>query len=198
MGYRRDPINGGDDFHAGLDIAGDKGQPVYATAEGRVVQSGYQGAYGNTILIDHGFGLQTRYGHLQDASVRHGDHVKRGDVIGHVGATGRARAEPEHEASARHVVELHGSFGDPQRVVVAGADHAGAEPDVARALCGGGDEDLRGGDHLGPRRVVLADPRLVVVEPIQMLDQLEVALEQDRRIDASRMERRHEDPKTHP
>ena len=90
MGYRRDPINGGDDFHAGLDIAGDKGQPVYATAEGRVVQSGYQGAYGNTILLDHGFGLQTRYGHLQDAAVRNGDHVKRGDIIGHVGATGRA------------------------------------------------------------------------------------------------------------
>lgn len=90
MGHRRDPINGGDDFHAGLDIAGDKGQPVYATAEGRVVQSGYQGAYGNTILLDHGFGLQTRYGHLQDASVRNGHHVKRGDIIGHVGATGRA------------------------------------------------------------------------------------------------------------
>jgi murein DD-endopeptidase MepM/ murein hydrolase activator NlpD len=90
MGYRRDPINGGDDFHAGLDIAGDKGQPVYATAEGEVVQSGYQGAYGNTILIDHGFGLQTRYGHLQDAKVHNGDHVNRGEVIGHVGATGRA------------------------------------------------------------------------------------------------------------
>ena len=90
MGYRRDPINGGDDFHAGLDIAGDKGQPVYATAEGQVVQSGYQGAYGNTILIDHGFGLKTRYGHLQDAKVHSGDHVKRGDIIGHVGATGRA------------------------------------------------------------------------------------------------------------
>jgi murein DD-endopeptidase MepM/ murein hydrolase activator NlpD len=90
MGWRRDPINGGDDFHAGLDIAGEKGQPVYATAEGRVTQSGYQGAYGNTIVIDHGFGLQTRYGHLLDASARSGDRVKRGDVIGHLGATGRA------------------------------------------------------------------------------------------------------------
>jgi murein DD-endopeptidase MepM/ murein hydrolase activator NlpD len=90
MGWRRDPISGGDDFHAGLDIAGEKGQPVYATAEGRVTQSGYQGAYGNTIVVDHGFGLQTRYGHLLDASARRGDHVKRGDVIGHLGATGRA------------------------------------------------------------------------------------------------------------
>jgi murein DD-endopeptidase MepM/ murein hydrolase activator NlpD len=90
MGYRRDPINGGGDFHKGLDIAGDKGQPVYATAEGRVLQSGYQGAYGNMIVLDHGFGLVTRYGHLLDATVHQGDHVKRGDVIGHVGATGRA------------------------------------------------------------------------------------------------------------
>jgi murein DD-endopeptidase MepM/ murein hydrolase activator NlpD len=90
MGSRVDPITGGSDFHPGLDIAGDRGQPVYATADGTVKQTGYQGAYGNLVTIDHGFGLQTRYGHLQNFSVKPGDQVKRGDMIGRVGATGRA------------------------------------------------------------------------------------------------------------
>ena len=90
MGTRHDPITGSEDFHAGLDIAGDKGQPVYATAAGTVGQASYQGAYGNVILLDHGFGLQTRYGHLSEFKVKIGDKVKRGDIIGRVGATGRA------------------------------------------------------------------------------------------------------------
>lgn len=90
MGSRQDPIDGGSGFHAGLDIAGDKGQPVYATADGTVSQAGYQGAYGNSIVISHGFGLETRYGHLLNFSVKSGDKVTRGQVIGHVGATGRA------------------------------------------------------------------------------------------------------------
>jgi murein DD-endopeptidase MepM/ murein hydrolase activator NlpD len=90
MGPRRDPITGGPDYHPGLDIVGDKGQPVYATAAGKVTHVGYQGAYGNLIVIEHGFGLETRYGHLQGFEIKKGDHVKRGDVIGKVGATGRA------------------------------------------------------------------------------------------------------------
>ena len=90
MGPREDPVTGGSDYHGGLDIAGDKGQPVYATAAGTVTHLGYQGAYGNLIVIDHGFGLETRYGHLQGYTVKKGDRVKRGDVIGKVGATGRA------------------------------------------------------------------------------------------------------------
>ena len=90
MGSRRDPLTGGADFHAGLDIAGERGQPVYATAAGTVTQVGYQGAYGNLVAIDHGFGLETRYGHLLNFAVKKGAQVKRGDVIGHVGATGRA------------------------------------------------------------------------------------------------------------
>jgi murein DD-endopeptidase MepM/ murein hydrolase activator NlpD len=90
MGYRQDPITGDADFHPGLDIAGDKGDPVYATAAGTVKDTGYKNGYGNLVMLDHGFGLQTRYGHLQSYSVKPGDHVKRGDVIGRVGATGRA------------------------------------------------------------------------------------------------------------
>jgi murein DD-endopeptidase MepM/ murein hydrolase activator NlpD len=90
MGARQDPLSGGDDFHAGLDIAGEKNQPIYATAAGRVSQAGYQGAYGNLVIVDHGFGLETKYGHLSSFSVRPGQTVKRGDVIGRLGATGRA------------------------------------------------------------------------------------------------------------
>jgi hypothetical protein len=62
MGVRQDPITGDADFHPGLDIAGDKGQPVHATAAGTVRNAGWENGYGNVITIDHGFGLQTRYG----------------------------------------------------------------------------------------------------------------------------------------
>jgi murein DD-endopeptidase MepM/ murein hydrolase activator NlpD len=90
MGLRRDPMNGGRDFHPGLDIAGNKGQPVYATADGQVTELGYQGGYGNLIVVDHGFGLVTKYGHLASYSVKQGEKVKKGQVIGRVGNTGRA------------------------------------------------------------------------------------------------------------
>ena len=90
MGRRSDPFTGDNDFHAGLDIAGERGQPVFATAAGTVNHVGFQGGYGNLIVLDHGFGLQTRYGHLLNYSVKQGAQVKRGDVIGHVGNTGRS------------------------------------------------------------------------------------------------------------
>jgi murein DD-endopeptidase MepM/ murein hydrolase activator NlpD len=90
MGWRKDPITGNADYHSGLDIAGERGQPVFATATGTVTLVGYRGAYGNLVIIDHGFGLESRYGHLSAFDVRVGDQVKRGDVIGRVGRTGRA------------------------------------------------------------------------------------------------------------
>ena len=96
MGSRQDPMTGSADFHAGLDIAGEKGQPIYATAAGNVSQAGYQGAYGNLVIVEHGFGLETKYGHLSSFSVRPGQTVKRGDVIGRLGATGRATGHHLH------------------------------------------------------------------------------------------------------
>lgn len=90
MGFRRDPMTGASDYHGGLDIAGEKGQPVYATASGTVTGASYKSDYGNLIVIDHGFGLQSRYGHLSKFGVKPGQKVKRGDVIGNVGATGKA------------------------------------------------------------------------------------------------------------
>jgi murein DD-endopeptidase MepM/ murein hydrolase activator NlpD len=96
MGPRVDPLTGDTDYHNGLDIAGDKGQPVYATATGLVTQAEYSGAYGNLIVIDHGFGIETRYGHLAAFSVHNGDHVKRGEMIGRLGATGRTTGAHLH------------------------------------------------------------------------------------------------------
>ena len=96
MGPRQDPLSGQADYHAGLDIAAESGAPVYATAEGTVVESGYHSSYGNLIVLDHGFGIQTRYGHLSKLSVKKGDPVKRGAVIGLVGATGRATGSHLH------------------------------------------------------------------------------------------------------
>jgi murein DD-endopeptidase MepM/ murein hydrolase activator NlpD len=90
MGTRRDPMTGSADYHSGVDIAGQRGQAVYATADGTVRSVGYQGAYGNLIVIDHGFGLETRYGHLLKTSVAPGSKVQRGDIIGQVGSTGRS------------------------------------------------------------------------------------------------------------
>lgn len=89
-GYRSDPFTGARAFHPAVDISTDKGQPVAATAAGRVLSASRSGAYGNLVEIDHGFGLVTRYGHLSAFAVKPGDGVRRGDVIGYVGATGRA------------------------------------------------------------------------------------------------------------
>jgi murein DD-endopeptidase MepM/ murein hydrolase activator NlpD len=96
MGPRTDPFTGGSDYHSGLDIAGEKGQPVYATAAGVVTQAGFSGGYGNLIVIDHGFGLETRYGHLAGFVARTGDHVKRGEMIARLGSTGRTTGAHLH------------------------------------------------------------------------------------------------------
>ena len=96
MGPRTDPLTGDADYHSGLDIAGDKGQPVYATASGVVTQAGYSGGYGNLIVIDHGFGLETRYGHLSSFVAHTGDHVKRGEMIARLGSTGRTTGAHLH------------------------------------------------------------------------------------------------------
>jgi murein DD-endopeptidase MepM/ murein hydrolase activator NlpD len=113
MGYRTDPVNGqSGDFHPGLDIAGDRGQPVYATAAGRVTFAERHGNYGNLIVIDHGYGLETRYGHLQAFTIGKGDQVKRGDVIGRVGSTGRATGNHLH-----YEVLANGTLLNPLRLL---------------------------------------------------------------------------------
>jgi murein DD-endopeptidase MepM/ murein hydrolase activator NlpD len=95
-GNRIDPFTGEKDFHPGLDISADKGDPVYATADGKVTNAAASGNYGNLVVIDHGYGLETRYGHLSAFKVKQGQPVKRGDLIGLVGATGRATGAHLH------------------------------------------------------------------------------------------------------
>lgn len=112
MGPRTDPVTGGSDYHAGLDIVGDKGQSVYATASGTVTAASFQGSYGNLIVVDHGFGLETRYGHLSAFSVEKGDRVQRGDVIGRVGSTGRATGNHLH-----YEVLANGTLLNPLRLL---------------------------------------------------------------------------------
>ena len=96
FGGRSDPFTGEPGFHQGLDISTEKGQPVLATAEGVVSSAAYTGDYGNLIVLTHGFGLQTRYGHLSSFAVKPGAHVQRGDVIGYVGSTGRSTGAHLH------------------------------------------------------------------------------------------------------
>jgi murein DD-endopeptidase MepM/ murein hydrolase activator NlpD len=96
FGGRSDPFTGESGFHQGLDISLEKGSPVYATADGTVESAAYNGDYGNLIVLKHGFGLTTRYGHLSGFAVKSGQTVKRGDVIGYVGATGRATGPHLH------------------------------------------------------------------------------------------------------
>ena len=95
-GYREDPFTGERDYHPAIDISTRRGQPVYATATGRVTEARRNGDYGKLIQIAHGFGLVTRYGHLADYAVETGDTVERGDIIGYVGSTGRATGSHVH------------------------------------------------------------------------------------------------------
>ena len=96
FGTRSDPFSGEPGYHQGIDISTDKGQPVFATADGVVDSASFTGDYGNLIVLQHGFGLATRYGHLSGFAVKPGQRVARGKVIGFVGATGRATGSHLH------------------------------------------------------------------------------------------------------
>jgi len=96
FGGRSDPFSGEQAFHQGIDIATDKGQPVFATADGTVDSAAPNGDYGNLVVLKHDFGLTTRYGHMSAFNVKPGQTVKRGDVIGYVGATGHATGTHVH------------------------------------------------------------------------------------------------------
>lgn len=95
-GTRIDPVYGTMKFHEGLDFSAPPGTPVYATADGTVQSAGWSGAYGNLIEIAHGYNYQTRYAHLSKIKVRPGQTVKRGDLIGEVGNTGKSTGPHLH------------------------------------------------------------------------------------------------------
>lgn len=95
-GYRSDPVYGTTKFHEGLDYSADIGTPVYATGDGTVIKAGWDGAYGNAIDIDHGYNYLTRFAHLSQINVKPGQKVKRGDLIGKVGNTGKSTGPHLH------------------------------------------------------------------------------------------------------
>ena len=111
-GNRTDPFTGAYDFHPGLDISADKGAPVRATADGLVTSARYSGAYGNLVVLDHGFSIGTRYGHMSQFAVAEGQRVRRGDIIGYVGSTGRSTSPHVH-----YELTLNGRTVDPLRLL---------------------------------------------------------------------------------
>jgi murein DD-endopeptidase MepM/ murein hydrolase activator NlpD len=96
FGERIDPFNGEGAFHSGVDIGSSYGHPIVAPADGVVTMTDTMGGYGKTIMISHGNGISTRYGHLSGFAVTAGQHVQRGEVIGYVGESGRSTGPHLH------------------------------------------------------------------------------------------------------
>ena len=90
FGYRRDPKGWGTRMHSGTDFAGPRGTAIHATADGVVKKAGWHSGYGKTVIIQHAFGIETLYAHLNEIRVREGQTVSRGDRIGDMGTTGRS------------------------------------------------------------------------------------------------------------
>ena len=96
-GVRSDPFGRGRAMHAGIDLSGPSGTPIYATADGIVSEAAWNsGGYGNLVKVDHGRGIETRYGHLSKMTVRAGERVTRGQLIGRMGSTGRSTGSHLH------------------------------------------------------------------------------------------------------
>jgi murein DD-endopeptidase MepM/ murein hydrolase activator NlpD len=115
-GVRIDPFNGRPALHTGLDFRGDVGDPIRATAAGEVVAAGWNGGYGKQVEIDHGNGLSTRYAHMSEISVKVGQHIKVGHVVGRLGSTGRSTGPHLH-----YETRVDGDAVDPQKFLRAGS-----------------------------------------------------------------------------
>ena len=115
FGVRLDPFLGRPAIHTGIDLRGETGEPVHATAAGRVSIAGREGGYGNMIEINHGNGLATRYGHLSQIDVKVGQTVHIGDIIGRIGSTGRSTGPHLH-----YETRINGEAVDPQKFLRAG------------------------------------------------------------------------------
>ncbi|MDY6793622.1 MAG: M23 family metallopeptidase [Thermodesulfobacteriota bacterium] len=113
FGYRISPFTGRREFHKGFDIANRKGTPIIATANGTVTFASKKGAYGNTVVIDHGHGMVTRYAHTHKILVKRNDKVKRGDTIALVGSTGRSTGPHVH-----YEVHLNGIPVNPEKYIL--------------------------------------------------------------------------------
>lgn len=109
FGYRIDPVYGTPKLHKGLDFTAPQGTPIYATGDGRVTTAGYdQGGYGNHVIINNGYGYKTLFGHMVRIKAKVGQYVKRGEVIGWVGSTGKSTGPHCH-----YEVHINGREVDP-------------------------------------------------------------------------------------
>jgi murein DD-endopeptidase MepM/ murein hydrolase activator NlpD len=109
FGMRIDPVYGTPKMHKGLDFTAPQGTPIYATGNGTIREAGFsEGGYGNHVEINHGYGYETVYGHMVRVKVRRGQKVKRGDVIGWVGSTGKSTGPHCH-----YEVHINGNAVDP-------------------------------------------------------------------------------------
>jgi murein DD-endopeptidase MepM/ murein hydrolase activator NlpD len=117
FGVRSDPFTHGAAMHTGLDIKGAFAQPIYAAAAGRVIRVGPWSGYGNVVVIDHGHGIETRYGHLSGFTVRPGAIVHAGDQIARMGSTGRSTGNHLH-----FEVRINGRAVNPRPFLEASAD----------------------------------------------------------------------------
>jgi murein DD-endopeptidase MepM/ murein hydrolase activator NlpD len=115
FGVRTDPFLGRPAMHTGLDFRAATGDPIRATANGRVTSAGWAGGYGRMVEINHGNGLATRYGHMSEIHVKIGDSIKIGQVIGLVGSTGRSTGSHLH-----YETRIDGEPVDPQKFLRAG------------------------------------------------------------------------------
>jgi murein DD-endopeptidase MepM/ murein hydrolase activator NlpD len=113
FGTRLDPWSAERKMHQGIDIASPHGQPVYTPSDGTVVFAGTEGGYGKVLVLDHGYGVKTRYGHLSEIHVRAGDRVRRGDKIGAVGNTGRSTGPHLH-----YEVRVNGIPENPRKFIL--------------------------------------------------------------------------------
>ena len=113
FGQRLDPYTADRVNHGGMDIAAPQGKEVFAPSDGTVVFAGLEGGYGNVLVIDHGYGIKTRYGHLQKINVKAGDRVKRGALVANVGNTGRSTGPHLH-----YEVRVNGIPQNPRKFIL--------------------------------------------------------------------------------
>jgi murein DD-endopeptidase MepM/ murein hydrolase activator NlpD len=108
FGKRMNPLTGEPGRHMGVDIANEVNTPIHATADGLVPYAGWESGYGRVVVIEHGYGFSTRYGHCNRVEVKVGDEVARGQVIGYMGSTGMSTGSHCH-----YEVRIHGIPVDP-------------------------------------------------------------------------------------
>jgi murein DD-endopeptidase MepM/ murein hydrolase activator NlpD len=113
FGTRMDPYTAERKMHQGMDIASPHGQTVYAPSDGTIVFLGSEGGYGKVLVIDHGYGVKTRYGHLSEIGVHLGDRVKRGEKVASVGNTGRSTGPHLH-----YEVRVNGIPENPRKFIL--------------------------------------------------------------------------------